>query len=130
MRSERGFSLVEVLVTLVLVATVAVGYISSLGVASKILLMADSRETAKDLAQAQLEYIQNQTYDSVNNPPVYQILPDLAGSYSGYSIATPIATRLDKGAGISSDTGIQQIIIAVRRGTTPVLTLMGEKVNW
>ena len=130
MKGENGFSLIEVVVSLALLGIIVVAFFSGLALASKVVISTDFVETGKDLAEAQMEYVQDQTYDRVNNPPIYQTLPNLATSYPGYSIATPMAVRLDKGSGTATDTGIQQITIVVLQGTTPVFTLVGEKVKW
>ena len=131
MRSEHGFSLIEVSVALALIGITCVGLISSLGLASKTLRGTDVQETSKDLAEAQMEYVQNQNYDSGHNPPVYQLMPNLSTKYPGFSIVTPMASRLDpKNDGTGNDDGLQQISIAVQHGGTTVLTLTGQKVKW
>ncbi len=122
MKSQRGFSLIETIVALALVGTVCVALITGLGVASKTMSGADAQETAKDLAIAQMEYVQNQTYDNNDNPPVYQVLPNIATQFPGFSVATPMAERLDD--------SIQKITIEVNQGGKTVYTLTGEKVKW
>ena len=131
MKMRKGFSLIEVSVAVALIGITAVGLAAGLGVASKTLTGMDSQETAKDLAAAQMEYVQNQAYDSVNNPPVYQILPGLSTKYPGLSIATPMATRLDPlNNGTANDDGIQRITVTVMQGAKTAYTLIGEKVQW
>lgn len=131
MKMRKGFSLIEVSVAVALIGITAVGLAAGLGVASKTLTGMDSQETAKDLAAAQMEYVQNQAYDSVNNPPVYQILPGLSTKYPGLSIAAPMATRLDpRNDGTANDDGIQRITVTVMQGAKTAYTLIGEKVQW
>ncbi len=62
MRSQKGFTLVEILVALALLAIIGVGLLSALMLASKVLLQADTQETARDIAEAQIEYVQNQDF--------------------------------------------------------------------
>jgi prepilin-type N-terminal cleavage/methylation domain-containing protein len=131
MKTEKGFSLLEVMVAIGLIGIIVVLLLSSLGIASKTGSGTNRLETARDLAQAQMEYVQNQTYDSINNPPVYTVLPNLSTSYPGFSIVTPMAARLDpKGVGTSVDQGIQQITVEVQQGGSTVFTLVGQKVRW
>lgn len=114
-KRTKGFTLVEVLVALALLAIVGVGLIAALGGASKVLSSADSRETARDLAQAQMESIQNQPYQSTS--------PDYAeiAAPAGYVISTS-ASPLEG--------GLQQITVIVRQGSEERFTLIGRKVNW
>ena len=128
--AQTGFTLIEVVIAVAILSLTGIGFVGSMGLAPKILLHTDLQETAKDIAQAQMEYVENQNYDSTNNPPVYQVLPNLGTNYPGYSISTPMAARLDKGSGTASDTGIQQITITVQKASTTVFTLVGQKVKW
>ena len=130
-RSEKGFTLVEVLVAVALLAIIGIGLLTALGSASKVLLKADTRETARDLAQAQMEYIQNYEYnpdDPIGNDTFYPQIADLSTLYPGFEVKVR-AARVDKGAGTSSDTGLQQITIIVSKGTETIFTLEGMKVN-
>lgn len=127
MKSEHGFSLIEVTVALALIGITVVGLISSLGLASNTLRANDMQETGKDFAATQMEYVQNLNYSTSCS---YTLL-DLSTKYPGFSVATPIATRLDpKGDGTSNDDGIQLITIAVQHSGQTVYTLVGRKVKW
>ena len=131
MKSRKGFSLLEVAIAVALIGITVVGLASSMGVASKTLIGMDSQETAKDLAAAQMEYIQSQPYDGSHDPPVYQVLPNLSTQYPGFGISTPLASRLDpNGDGTGNDDGLQQITIAVTQGASTAFTLVGRKVRW
>ena len=128
MKRERGFSFIEVVIALGVLGIIAVGFLSGLGTASKGLLIADERETANNLAEAQIENIKQQTYDSFNNPPQYSLLP---GIPSSYSIDQPMAVRMDPALdGLDNDDGIQKITVTVRHNGKEVLTLEDYKVNY
>ena len=65
LKSQKGIALLEVLICLVILSILAVGMLSALAAASKVLLQTNVRETAKNLAETQLEYIKNAEYDPV-----------------------------------------------------------------
>ena len=131
MRSEKGFTLVEVIVAVALLAIIGIGLLSGLTGASTVLLKADTRETARDLAQAQMEYIQSQTY--IASSEDYPTLPDIETKYPGYSVVTdfPMKSSIDEDGNLSDvDTGIQLITISVQKDEQTVFTLYGRKVMW
>ncbi len=127
MKRERGFSFIEVVIALAVLGIIAVGFLSGLGTASKGLLIANERETANNLAEAQIENVKKQAYDSTNNPPQYSLMPGIPGNFS---IDQPLAERLDPDLdGFDDDDGIQKITVTVRHGSKEVLTLEDYKVN-
>jgi prepilin-type N-terminal cleavage/methylation domain-containing protein len=131
MKRERGFSFIEVVIALGVLGMIAVGFLSGLGTASKGLLIADERETANNLAEAQVESIKNQPYDDdvlLHPEPQYYLITDIP---SGYSIDQPMAVRLDPDLdGLDDDDGIQKIKVTVRHNGKEVLTLEDYKVNY
>jgi hypothetical protein len=91
------------------------------------LLLADEKETANNLAEAQIENVKKQAYDRLNNPPQYSLMP---GIPSSYSIDQPLAQRLDSELdGLDDDDGIQKITVIVRHNGEAVLTLEDYKVD-
>ncbi len=128
MKSRKGFSLIEVSCAVALIGITFVGIATGLGVASKSLSGMDIQETGKDLAAAQMEYIQSQSYDAAHNPPVYQLLPNLSTRYPGFNV-TIDAARVQKDAD-SDDDGLQLITLVVRQGDNTAYTLTGEKLQW
>jgi prepilin-type N-terminal cleavage/methylation domain-containing protein len=131
LRSMPGFTLIEVIVAVALLAVVGIGLLATLGDATKVLSKADVRESARNLAEAQMEYIQNCPYDSsdpVGSVTFYPQMPNLSTDYPGYGIEVH-AARVDKGSGIASDTGLQEITLVVNKGTANIFTLLGMKVK-
>ncbi|MBA7704396.1 hypothetical protein ES703_113203 [subsurface metagenome] len=61
-KSEKGFSLLEVLIALAVLGIIVIAVCYALATASKTLLVADVRGTAETLAIKQMEYIRNQDY--------------------------------------------------------------------
>jgi prepilin-type N-terminal cleavage/methylation domain-containing protein len=124
---ESGFSLLEVLFSLVLVGILAVAIPSALSVSNKSTIISNEQTLAESLARSQMDYIQNQTYDNTNNPPVYTTLSSLS---TGYSILLQ-PVRLDpRGNGTSDDDGLQKITVTVMRGSTSIYTLIDFKYKF
>lgn len=125
-RRESGFTLIEIIVAVAILAILGVGLLGSLILSSQTLLRADTRETARDLAQAQMEDIQGQIYidtaSVIDDPTQYALL-----SSGGYTI-TATTGRVDTGAGTTIDTGLQKITISVQ-GPKGEFTLVGYKVR-
>jgi prepilin-type N-terminal cleavage/methylation domain-containing protein len=120
--SSSGFTLIEVLIALALIGIIAIAFLSALSTASMALITADERATAESLARSQMEYVKNQPYDNINDPPQYTKLPD-PEIPNGYDIViTP--ERLDpEGDGTDDDDGIQKITVTVSRDGEEVITL-------
>lgn len=128
MKGQGGFSLIEVLLALALVSIFGLTVPSALAGANRATIFTNQQTTAESLARSQMDYIQNQPYDSVNATPVYALITDIPSSYS---IVTPMAVRLDpRGDGTSNDDGLQQINVTVRVGDEDVFTLIDYKVNF
>jgi prepilin-type N-terminal cleavage/methylation domain-containing protein len=127
MHTQNGFSLIEVLLAMALVGILGTAVPGALSTANKTTITNNEHTMSESLARSQMDYVQNQPYDSANTTPVYTLLSNLP---SGYSIVTPMAARLDpKGDGTANDDGLQQIIVTVKHGTKVVFTLIDFKVN-
>jgi len=133
MESEKGFSLIEVVIAMALMGVVAAAFLSGLSTTSRGVSIADERATAESLARSQMEYVKNQGYDATNDPPQYsEILPP-----AGYNIEfLPPPERLDpEGDGILDDDGIQKITVTVYFPSYDAehpdrkITLEGYKIN-
>ena len=125
-KSQKGFTLVEILVAVALLSIIGVGLLTALGSASKVLLKADSRETARDLAQAQMEYLQSVPYEEDGSYPIKDEngdeLDDIDAEYPGFFskiTADPVTEK----------PGLQKITVVVQGGDGE-FTLEGYKVDW
>ena len=127
MQNQNGFSLIEVLLAMALVGILGTSVPGALSTANKTMFVSNEHTMAESVARSQMDHIQNQNYDSTNNPPVYTVLSSLP---TGYSIVTPMTARLDpKVDGTANDDGLQQITVTVKHGTKIVYTLIDFKVN-
>jgi prepilin-type N-terminal cleavage/methylation domain-containing protein len=79
--SDKGFTMIETLVAVAILATVGVALLSGLMLSTRALLKTDSSETGKDLAVAQMEYIKNLPYSSTYSPD-----SNLNPTSGGYSV--------------------------------------------
>lgn len=122
--SSRGFTLIEVVVAIALLGGIALTLVSALSTVSLALITTDKLTTAESLTRSQLEFVKNQSYDDINNPPQYTTLPEIP---NGYAIVIT-AERLDPNSdGTGNDDGIQKITIAVKYNDEEVITVEDYK---
>lgn len=126
MFGQRGFTLLETLLALALTGILGVSIPSALSGANRATIVSSEHTMAESLARSQMEYIQNQTYDYLHNPPVYSALTTLP---TGYTIAITTARLDPAGDGTGDDDSLQKITINVSRGAKLVFTLIDYKVN-
>ena len=111
MEAEKGFALIEVLVSLSIIALVAVGFLSGLSTSLRSLMVTQETTTAESLARSQMEYIKNQSYSTsgdyneIECPNNYEIMV--------------LTSELQ--------TGIQKIAVTVNHHDENVTTLEGYK---
>jgi prepilin-type N-terminal cleavage/methylation domain-containing protein len=117
--SQNGFTLVEVLVALALLAITGVALLSLLSASTRLRGDTNLRETARNLATAQLEYIKNQPY---NEAGIYDVQA-FTTQYPGLTTDDPPAVSID-------ESGVQKILISVRQDSNLLATLEGYKVDW
>ena len=113
---ESGVTLLETVVALAILGTIAVTFLSGLVTTSKAAFTIDERATAESLAQSQMEWAANASYNAAGYDPA----PIPSGKdYIGYS-ANITAELLD--------TGIQKITVTVNRTGEQVFILESYKV--
>ena len=125
---ERGFTLIEILVALGILAAVAIIFLASMTTSSRAVMISQERVAVDSLAKSQLERIKSWEYDETNNPPDYEDakLTDIPDRYD-INIA---AARLDpKGDGTGNDDGLQEITITVTHDGDTAFELIGYKMN-
>jgi len=121
-RRDSGITLLETLVALAVLGTIAVTFLSGLVTSSKAAFTADERATAISLAQSQMECTQNASY--VDDATEYSPAPiPSTDDYADYSVniaAEPLHV---------DDQGIQKITVTIERSGQEVTTLEGYKVD-
>jgi len=119
---ESGATLLETVVALAILGTIAVIFLSGLATTSKAAFIVDEQATAESLARSQMEWAQNAdyVYDATQYSPVP--IPS-AKDYINYS-ATITAEPLH-----NPDDGIQKIIVTVEHSGETVTKLQGYKVD-
>jgi prepilin-type N-terminal cleavage/methylation domain-containing protein len=114
-KTEKGFSLIEVLIAVGLVGLMAAAFLMAIATASKAVLLADERTTAESLAKSQIESIKEQEYDATG---LY--LP--ISTPENYEIVYPIDF-------MPLEDGLQKITVTIMHQDKVVFTLEGYKVE-
>jgi prepilin-type N-terminal cleavage/methylation domain-containing protein len=140
MKSEKGFSLIEVIIAIALLGVISAAFFGALFTVSKATFTSDELATAESLARSQLEYVKNApyqdggfSYEIPPDPPMTQPPPwdttytTLDSIYPGYSVGVN-GTSLN-----SPDDGIQMITVIIYHNKDvdpePVVTLEGYKIQ-
>ena len=114
---ESGATLMETVVALFVLGTIAVTFLSGLVITTKASFTTDERATAQSLAQSQMEWAQNASYNATG------YLPATIPSGSDYTNYSANITAEPRGE------GIQKITVTVTRSGEQVFTLEGYKVQ-
>lgn len=116
---ESGMTLLETVVALAILGTIAVTFLSGVTTTSKAAFTVDERATAESLAQSQMEWVQNASYNT-----------------TGYFPSTNTTSKdyINYSANITADLlsllgGIQKITVTVKHSDKQVFTLESYKVN-
>lgn len=121
-RSQKGLSLIEVLIAVAILGIVAVAFLTALATSSSALIIADERTTAESLTRSELEYVKSCSYEYGASPsykqPVFESL-----THRGYFISVE-AVPIDPATGTAlanpgDDEGIQKITVEIYRQDGP-----------
>jgi prepilin-type N-terminal cleavage/methylation domain-containing protein len=118
--SQRGLTLLEVVISIGVLGILLVGFVPALMQVTRTTISVDDRETAKNLAESQMEFIKEQPYQSTYHPY------DSSANYPAFTVDDPITAD----ATISNrDSDVQAVTVVVRKGATAVLYLTGYRTR-
>jgi prepilin-type N-terminal cleavage/methylation domain-containing protein len=143
---SRGFTLIEVLIAIAILGTIAITLLAALSTSSMAFIVADERATAESLARSQMEYVKNQgyncnetthqyTYDTITIPDI----TDISGGYSIWSYnrtgglvptVIGIAWNSTSNQPDTCDTGIQKIALLIKHQDKEIFTFINDNPNW
>lgn len=83
--NQKGFTLYEVLIALLLFSLLMVAFVSAWGVASRITVLSDEKESIRNYLSSEIEYVMNSSYNGTYTP---ELIPAYAGYFSNTSIQT------------------------------------------
>ena len=141
-KNEKGFSLIEVVIALLLLGIIGVALLSGLATASKAIYIADERATAESLARSQMEYVKNQnyitapvggevTYEEITPPVGYTICSvNRAGdTIENIIYGVPWDTQANQPS--PTDDDIQKITLVVKHHGKEIFTFIrdGKKIT-
>ena len=132
MNGEEGFTLLEVLMSVVILAICATGLIVVLTQTTRLLLQTDLQESARNLATAQIEYIKNLPYDSTSADEdlTYLPKPELDTEYGLITDVISVVRLHPIENPQPGDEGVQKITLNISQGSSILTTLEGYKASW
>ena len=131
--NQKGFSLIETSIGLLIFGLIGIAILTSLAASARSNVINTHLTTAESLARAQMEYIQSQPYNYENNGTSHPTAYALISLPVGYSFATSsanMATRINAiGNPVTTDAGLQQIIVSVNYDNKTIYTVTDYKAN-
>ncbi len=132
-QEQKGFSFIEILVSLALLSMIGVAFLNGLFTTSKIVAISQESVAVESLAKSQIERIKSQAYVTVAdyNPadPAYRyhlisIPADLAAA--GYSVEiNPPVVIIPAGGGFE----LQSVAVVIKRNGEEVFTISIYRVE-
>jgi prepilin-type N-terminal cleavage/methylation domain-containing protein len=122
MRNQKGFTLIEVLVSVALVGILGTAFLTSLTHSTYAVHYTDQLDNGRALAQSQMEYIKEQKYSASGYTPSSAI----TSRYPGYSVNISVSTPGQTG---QRDSLLQNVTVTVSQNTQIITTLEGFKTK-
>lgn len=118
LKNQQGYSLLETVLALALFGIVSVAFLTALSTVWNVLFLTNERETAKNLAESQMEYVENHSFETSYDPDTVPSEFENAGYVAKILPPENIASR---------DTNIQLITVIIEHHGREVLRLEGYK---
>jgi prepilin-type N-terminal cleavage/methylation domain-containing protein len=122
MKSEKGFTLIEVLVTLGIVGILGASFLSSLTNSTRAVVHTDQLDTGRALAQSMMEYVKEQKFSGSGYSPSSAI----TSQYPEFNVSISVSTP---GSAGQRDALLQNITITVSQNGKTITTLEGFKTK-
>jgi len=122
-KGQQGFSTVEILVSVALLSIIAVGFLTALSTAPRTIVRTDEQETAKNIAEMQMEYIRELPYASSYSPLTMPV------EYAGYSVVTEDGVINAENITDHVAGQIQEVAITIERNNKEIYTLTSYKAQ-
>ena len=121
MKSEKGFSLIEILVAVAILGLVAVTFLSGLATVIKGTVISNEQAIAESLVRVEAEYVKGCDYQPY--PSVYPVNPELTIP-SRWNIPQPTVELVH-----ATDDGIQKVTITAEHDGEAILSIEIYKVE-
>jgi prepilin-type N-terminal cleavage/methylation domain-containing protein len=115
LRGQSGMTLMEVAVAVAILGIIGVAFIAGLGTNSRVLMIMDERESGRNLAENQMEYVKELAFASSYAPAALPV------GYPGFSAQIEAET--------TRDANLQKITVSILSRGRAVAVLEDYKVN-
>ena len=139
LKNQKGFTLIEVLVAIVIIGIIAIPFGLGLSSIYKGNLVADQKSRAMTLAESQIELVKSLPYNATGTQASYSgTVINNTGytingvNYNGTVIANVtygVPWNTANGTKVGNETGIQNITVVVKQGYSTLATLSTYKIN-
>ena len=130
---EKGFGLIEALVSIAILGIIAAAFLMALVTASRAVLISDERTTAESLAKSQMESIKLQYYNEAGMAGTGIYVEISLADHPSFSISSKdmAGTLVEDivGVPVFGQQGLQKVTLVIYNNTKELFTLEGYKAD-